>query len=470
MSKNNGARILPPREPGSFLVGNYDFKPTIPTYLELWRKHGDLITLETFGQTMIVVCGHKTLTEVLEKNGEYTYEHPFVFGFREYFECSGILGAFGQVWKKQRKFVIDTLKNIDSGNSNQESRVADVVVDFLKDVELANGQPIEMKKVINTNHCNIIFSLLFGEKFEHGDETLSRLAGLVEEAGYAVSDSGVLSFFEWLKYLPGDLFKAKRLRYLVDEIKNVVKQSADKHKEKTHSADATDFIYSFMQEQERMTQAGEDMEGFTDRDMILFGFGFLFGGIPVTHALAWSFLYLVHNPDVVSNMQKEIDNIIGKSRLPTMDDRTSLPYCQAVIYEVLRMASVSSGAPAHVLSADIKVNEYTLPKDAWLIPGLSTINWDPSIHPEPEKFNPGRFINDEGQLFGFEKVYTSFFIGPRTCLGQSLAMIEMFLIITSVVQKYDIGNEPGKPLVSLEGIYKGVHIPSPYNLCLKNRL
>lgn len=153
------------------------------------------------------------------------------------------------------------------------------------------------------------------------------------------------------------------------------------------------------------------MNLFSDRDMILFGFGFLFGGIPVTHALAWSFLYLVHHPDVVSNMQKEIDNIIGKSRLPTMDDRPSLPYCQAVIYEVLRMASVSSGAPAHVLSADIQVNGYTLPKDAWLIPGLSTINWDPSIHPEPEKFNPNRFINHEGQLFGFEKVYTSFFIG-----------------------------------------------------------
>lgn len=145
--------------------------------------------------------------------------------------------------------------------------------------------------------------------------------------------------------------------------------------------------------------------------MILFGFGFLFGGIPVTQALAWSFLYLVHHPDVVSNMQKEIDNIIGKNRLPTIEDRPSLPYCQAVIYEVLRMASVSSGAPAHVLSADIEVNGYTLPKDAWLIPGLSTINWDPSIHTEPEKFNPGRFINDEGQLFGYEKVYTSFFIG-----------------------------------------------------------
>lgn len=68
-------------------------------FRELWRKHGDLITLQTFGQTMIVVCGHKTLTEVLEKNGENTYEHPFVFGFREYFECSGMFSFL--IWVKK---------------------------------------------------------------------------------------------------------------------------------------------------------------------------------------------------------------------------------------------------------------------------------------------------------------------------------------------------------------------------------
>lgn len=74
----------------TILVFFYLCKLNYPVcFRELWRKHGDLITLETFGQTMIVVCGHKTLTEVLEKNGENTYEHPFVFGFKEYFECSG---------------------------------------------------------------------------------------------------------------------------------------------------------------------------------------------------------------------------------------------------------------------------------------------------------------------------------------------------------------------------------------------
>lgn len=470
MSGNNEATILPPREPGKCIVGNVDFEPTIPVVLDLWRKHGDLITLTLFGQKLILVCGHRTLSEVLEKNADFTVEHPTVFESTEFFESSALIGAFRQVWRKQRKFVIDTFRKIDSGSANLESRVADVVEDFLKDVELANGCPIDIIKLIKTTHYNIVSSLLFGEKFKHGDETLSRLVDLVDEATYSVPDRAMLSFFEWLKYLPCDRFKVRRQRYLIDEILKIIQQFVDKHIEKSHKTDSIDFIYSFIQEQERMQTASENMEGFKDRDVLLLGFGLLFGGVSVVQALSWSYLYLVHHPDVVCKMQQEIDDNIGKSRSPTTKDKPSLPYCQAVIYEILRMSSVISVAPIHVLTANIKVNEYSLPKDAWLLLGLCTVNSDPSNFPEPEKFNPGRFINDAGKLSGFEKVYASFSMGPRSCAAQNLAETELFLFITSVVQRYNIANEPDKPMPSLEGIFKGAHIPSPYNVCLKHRL
>lgn len=103
-----------------------------------------------------------------------------------------------------------------------------------------------MKKVININYCNIIFFLFFGEKFEYGDEILSCFVGLVEEVGYVVFDLGVFLFFEWLKYLLGDLFKVKCLCYFVDEIKKVVKEFVDKYKERIYDVDVIDFIYSFM--------------------------------------------------------------------------------------------------------------------------------------------------------------------------------------------------------------------------------
>lgn len=149
----------------------------------------------------------------------------------------------------------------------------------------------------------------------------------------------------------------------------------------------------------------------SDRDMLLMGYGLLFGGVSVVQALSWSFLYLVNHPDVVCNMQTEIDNTIGKSRCPTWKDKPSLPYCQAVLYEILRISSAIPVAPTHVLTENIQVNGYTLPKGAWVLLGLCTVNWDSSIFPEPEKFNPGRFINDSGQLFGFEKVYASYSLG-----------------------------------------------------------
>jgi hypothetical protein len=58
-------------------------------FSNLQKKHGDLITLKIFGQTIIVVCGYDTIKEVLEKHGEITASHPVDFGFTEYFELTG---------------------------------------------------------------------------------------------------------------------------------------------------------------------------------------------------------------------------------------------------------------------------------------------------------------------------------------------------------------------------------------------
>ncbi|XP_061195316.1 cytochrome P450 2U1-like isoform X2 [Saccostrea echinata] len=423
-----------------------------------------------FGQTIIVVCGHQTLDEILVKSGKHSSEHPVVYGYTENFESSGILGAYGQVWCIQRKFVQDTLQHIDSGNSDLESRAAIEVLDFIKNAENVGGQPFNIDELIKTSHYNIVSSLIFGKRFEAGDATLKRLVELVYEATLNVPDQGLLSFFEWMKYLPGDWFKVRRQRYLINEILKILQKMVDEHKKIPEKPNSTDFIYSFFKEQERRKKDNEDLAGFKDRDLLLMGYGFLFGGIGVIQALQWSALYLMHYPEVVSRMQKEIEKNVGNNRSPTMADKQRLPFCQAVMYEVLRTASVICVTPAHVLTSDLLINGYNLQKDSWILPALCTVNMDSSIFKEPETFNPDRFIKEDGQVFGFEKVNTSFSMGPRNCLGQRLAEIEMFLLITALVQNFDIENEADTPLPSLEGTYKGAHITTPYKVCLKKRV
>ncbi|XP_062602476.1 cytochrome P450 2D15-like isoform X2 [Saccostrea cucullata] len=178
----------------------------------------------------------------------------------------------------------------------------------------------------------------------------------------------------------------------------------------------------------------------------------------------------MYNQDVVVRMHKEIQENVETNKPVTMADQEKLPYCRAVMYEVLRMSFTKVNlSPTHMFSEDLTVNEYTLPKGAWLMAALCTVNLDPNIFPEPEKFKPERFINENGQLFGYENVYSSFSMGPRDCLGKSLAKMEIFLFLTTLVRDYDIENEAGNPLPSLEGTSEGFRVAVPYQVCLKKK-
>jgi cytochrome P450 len=150
---------------------------------------------------------------------------------------------------------------------------------------------------------------------------------------------------------------------------------------------------------------------FTDRDILITAYTLYFTGVPTIYEIYWYILYLMHNPDVTVRMRNEIEENVGMNKSVTMTDQAKLPYCSAVMYEAMRASSTTPVTPPHIFAEDIEVKGYTLPKDALLIPALCTINMDPTIFPEPEKFKPKRFLNDDGELAGYEKVYTSFSLG-----------------------------------------------------------
>jgi cytochrome P450 family 2 subfamily U polypeptide 1 len=174
----------------------------------------------------------------------------------------GIAGGSGTIWRNQRKFGHDTLQAIDSGSENLESRVSGEVADFLEEIEKMEGKPFDISRLIKTSHYNIISSLIFGKRFAHSDANLTQLVDLVDEAMAIFPEQGILGFVEWLKYLPGDRFKVRRRRFLVDEIFKIVQKSVDEHKETLDDPKAQDFIYSFLNEQKRRKLANEDLTGF----------------------------------------------------------------------------------------------------------------------------------------------------------------------------------------------------------------
>lgn len=73
------------------------------------------------------------------------------------------------------------------------------------------------------------------------------------------------------------------------------------------------------------------------------------------------FLMMIHNPTVMKNIQKEIDDKLGE-RLSRLEDRRSLPYTEAAILETLRFSSFTPFGFPHAASEDIVVDGFCIPK------------------------------------------------------------------------------------------------------------
>ena len=130
----------------------------------------------------------------------------------------------------------------------------------------------------------------------------------------------------------------------------------------------------------------------------------------------WAFLILMLYPDIQSRMHEEMCQRIGKHRLPTYDDRHRLPYCQAVLAEILRFNGFNrffSRTPTE----NTVVGKYTIPKDALVLFSVDTVHFDDDYFKESNKFNPDRFLTKDGEFtgnnrnftFGLGKTYILFF-------------------------------------------------------------
>ena len=114
-------------------------------------------------------------------------------------------------------------------------------------------------------------------------------------------------------------------------------------------------------------------------------------------------------------MRKEIFEVAGTNRRPTLSDKLSLPYCEAVISEVQRYANVLPILGLRVTTQNIQWNGYTIPKGATIINNIDTVLYDPEVFPEPMEFKPERFLTDDGKYTGTKDSMMAFGAGMFYC-------------------------------------------------------
>lgn len=111
---------------------------------------------------------------------------------------------------------------------------------------------------------------------------------------------------------------------------------------------------------------------------------------------------MLHNEKVQQKVRIELDTIVGRNRLPSMNDRSQLPYTEAVICEIQRISNVAPLGIVHRCMETIKFGEYIIPKDTMALVSLYSLHMDVDYWKDPFNFRPERFINEFGQFIHHE--------------------------------------------------------------------
>jgi len=108
--------------------------------------------------------------------------------------------------------------------------------------------------------------------------------------------------------------------------------------------------------------------------------------------LTWAIILLSLNQDIQYKIHREIDNIIGSETLPRMDDRKKLPFTEASILEIQRLADIVPLGIPHAVTEDVQFRGYFIPKGTLVLSNMYSVHMNPELWPEPEKFKPERFL------------------------------------------------------------------------------
>lgn len=171
------------------------------------------------------------------------------------------------------------------------------------------------------------------------------------------------------------------------------------------------------------------------------------GGSDTTAAVICAFFQaMVMFPDVQAKAQREIDIVVGSSRLPELQDEDHLPYVSAVVKEALRWFPITPMGVPHANDEEIEYADFTIPRGSTIMPATWWFQNDPQVYANPSAFEPERFMAPRNEP---DPAQTIFGHGLRVCPGRFLAEMSLFLTLSRVLAVLDVRkavDKSGRPV------------------------
>ncbi|XP_073481189.1 cytochrome P450 2K1-like isoform X2 [Aquarana catesbeiana] len=428
------------------IIGNMhilDLKRPYKTFLELAKKYGSVFSVQIGSQKIVILCGYETVKDALINHSEEFSERPYIPIFQDLSKGHGIIFSHADNWKVMRRFTLSTLRDFGMGKKTIENTINEECECLVNKFKSFGGKPFENTMTMNAAVANIIVSILLGHRFNYEDPVFLRLMSLINENIRLVGSPMVMlynTFQSVMRWIPGS---HKTVHSNVTEMHQFITGTFTKYKDQLDANDQRNLIDAFFVKQQEETL--ESATYFHNDNLTALISNLFAAGMETTSTtLRWGLLLMMKYPEIQKNVQDEIDKVIGLA-VPQIEHRKKMPYTDAVIHEIQRFSNIIPTNLPHATTQDVTFKGYFLPKGTYVIPLLASVLHDESHFEKPEEFYPQHFLDSKGNFLKKE-AFLPFSAGKRSCAGENLAKMELFLFFTTLLQNFTFNAPIGEKL------------------------
>nr|XP_020504897.1 cytochrome P450 2G1-like [Labrus bergylta] len=454
--KNKSNYKLPPGPTALPVIGNLpQLQKDAPfkSFFKFSETYGPVMTFYLGWQRTIVLVGYDAVKEALvDQADDFTGRGPLPFLMKAT-KGYGLGISNGERWRQLRRFTLTTLRDFGMGRKGMEEWIQEESTHLRARIDTFKAKPFDPTFLLSCTVSNVICALVFGERFDYDDKQFLNLLSIIADVlRFNSSPKGQMyNIFPWLmEHLPGQQHKVFAQ---IEELRGFVKTKIQEHKETLDPSSPRDFIDCFLirMNQEKDIPTSEfQFENLVATVLNLF----LAGTETTSSTIRYALSVLIKYPSIQEKMQQEIDNVIGQNRGPNMEDRKSLPFTDAVIHEVQRFLDIVPLSLPHYALQDVSFRGYTIPKDTIIIPLLHSVLKEEKQWETPWSFNPKHFLDQNGN-FSKNPAFLPFSAGKRACVGESLARMELFIFMVSLLQRFNFSCTEGPDSINLVPEFSG---------------
>lgn len=434
----------------------------------LARRYGDICLLR-FGSVPTVIISEPALLQ--EAFGKTELADRWVSEIMDILSGQQdlVLAPYGEHWRRMQRFANRELLSARNLNTVRERHIETVVNNLVERMAAMGdaGQTVSPPELTAQSNSNLMFRAIFGREADSIDDfrrLRDTLLGYINWLFATATATNLADYIPWLRFLPNNGVKeAVRQSEVASSVISSLIDAARSRPGLDLSAPSC--LVEVMLAQEESGEITDTMTRRLCMDLLIAGTD------TSAQTVNWFLLLMANRPEIQAKVHAELDQVIGPDALPTVDDRTRLPYTFACLAESMRYRTIGPLGVPHKASQDTEIGGYRIPAGAQVLGNVYSIHHDPRYWDSPHEFIPERFIPqaDGAMPAAFASPsYIPFGTGHRRCPGRRFAETTVWLHLTRMLHKLRLETPDGETLPEDE-VFGLAISPRPYSLRASRR-